>query len=120
MDAVRGGGFRKIVTYGPYRRRFLIGLFVQCIAQSTGVLVINNYQVLLYNGLGLYGYLPLLLYGVYTLWAAFLNWAGSMLVDRFGRVRMLMIGCVCFFFTLAFVFFHRNLLANSGCRSAAP
>ena len=66
----------------------------RCLAQSTGVLVINNYQVLLYNGLGLTGYLPLLLYGIYTLWAAFLNWAGSMFVDRFGRIRMLIIGCV--------------------------
>lgn len=56
--------------------------------------MINNYQVLLYNGLGLTGYLPLLLYGFYTLWAAFLNWAGSMFVDRFGRIRMLIIGCV--------------------------
>lgn len=66
----------------------------RCIAQSTGVLVINNYQVLLYNGLGLTGYLPLLLYGVYTAWAAFLNWVGAMFVDRFGRILMLTVGLV--------------------------
>lgn len=101
-----------------YRKRVFIGLFVQyaplktfstqllktrltlyirCAAQSTGVLVVNNYQVLLYNGLGLYGYLPLLLYAVYTAWAAFLNWAGAMFVDRVGRIRMLIIGLVCAF-----------------------
>ncbi len=95
LDAQRGSGLRMVISYPPYRRRFLIGLYVQCIAQSTGVLVINNYQVLLYNGLGLFGYMPLLLYAIYTLWAAFLNWAGSMIVDRFGRIRMLMAGCVC-------------------------
>lgn len=44
-----------------YRRRIVCGLLVQCAAQSTGVLVVNNYQVLLYNNLGLYGWLPLLL-----------------------------------------------------------
>lgn len=78
------------------RRRFFTGFFVQCIAQSTGVLVINNYQVLLYNGLGLFGSLPLLLYAVYTSWAAFLNWVASMIVDRFGRVRLLTIGIVSY------------------------
>nr|RBQ95942.1 hypothetical protein FVER53263_08489 [Fusarium verticillioides] len=77
-----------------YRNRILIRIFFQCIAQSTGVLVINNYQVLLYNGLGLTGYLPLLLYGVYTAWAAFLNWVGAMFVDKFGRILMLTVGLV--------------------------
>ncbi|EWG48827.1 hypothetical protein FVEG_08489 [Fusarium verticillioides 7600] len=77
-----------------YRKRILIRIFFQCIAQSTGVLVINNYQVLLYNGLGLTGYLPLLLYGVYTAWAAFLNWVGAMFVDKFGRILMLTVGLV--------------------------
>jgi hypothetical protein len=58
------------------------------------VLVINNYQVLLYNSLGLRGSLPLLLYSLYLTWAAFLNWVGSMIVDRVGRVRMLSAGVV--------------------------
>jgi hypothetical protein len=68
--------------------------YIRCLAQSTGVLVINNYQVILYNGLGLKGSLPLLLYGVYTTWAAFLNWLGPQFVDRLGRIRMLSIGMV--------------------------
>ncbi|KAG5744565.1 hypothetical protein H9Q70_012740 [Fusarium xylarioides] len=86
--------FVGIMRKPSYRKRILIGIFVQCIAQSTGVLVINNYQVLLYNGLGLTGYLPLLLYGVYTAWAAFLNWVGAMFVDKFGRILMLTVGLV--------------------------
>ncbi|KAL2785970.1 general substrate transporter [Aspergillus keveii] len=68
------------------RKRFL------CLAQSSGILVISNYQVLLWNNLGLYGYLPLLLYSVYTSWAAFLNWVASRIIDRIGRVRMMVIG----------------------------
>ncbi|KAF5244796.1 hypothetical protein FANTH_7620 [Fusarium anthophilum] len=86
--------FVGIMRKPSYRKRLLIGIFVQCIAQSTGVLVINNYQVLLYNGLGLTGHLPLLLYGVYTAWAAFLNWVGAMFVDKFGRILMLTVGLV--------------------------
>ena len=69
--------------------------FDRCLAQSTGVLVINNYQVILYNGLGLFGYLPLLLYAVYASWAAILNLTGAAIVDRVGRVKMLAIGVVC-------------------------
>lgn len=87
-------GLIAVLRKPSYRKRFLMGLFVQCLAQSTGVLVINNYQVLLYNALGLYGSLPLMLYAVYASWAAFLNWAGAMFVDRFGRIRMLVIGIV--------------------------
>ncbi|KAF7563903.1 hypothetical protein G7046_g210 [Stylonectria norvegica] len=94
LESTEDHSLRSIIKNPNYRKRFLMGFYVQCVAQSTGVLVINNYQVLLYNSLGLYGYLPLLLYAIYTLWAAFLNWTGAMFVDRFGRVRMLVIGCV--------------------------
>ncbi|KAL9563120.1 hypothetical protein ACKAV7_012862 [Fusarium commune] len=93
-ESAKATSFLSIMKNPSYRKRVFIGLFVQCAAQSTGVLVVNNYQVLLYNGLGLYGYLPLLLYAVYTAWAAFLNWAGAMFVDRVGRIRMLIIGLV--------------------------
>ncbi|KAH8595049.1 general substrate transporter [Bisporella sp. PMI_857] len=80
------------------RKRFLTGMFVQCLAQSTGVLVTSNYQILLWNNLGLFGSIPLLLYSLYTSWAAFLNWVSSMIVDRFGRRRLLIfgfVGCTC-------------------------
>lgn len=87
-------GLIAVLKKPTYRKRFLMGLFVQCLAQSTGVLVINNFSVLLYNALGLYGSLPLMLYAIYASWAAFLNWAGAMFVDRFGRIRMLVIGIV--------------------------
>ncbi|KLP03307.1 related to sugar transporter [Fusarium fujikuroi] len=94
LESSEPKSFVGIMRKPSYRKRLLIGIFVQCIAQSTGVLVINNYQVLLYNGLGLTGYLPLLLYGVYTAWAALLNWVGAMFVDKFGRILMLTVGLV--------------------------
>ncbi|KAJ6102373.1 hypothetical protein N7486_004800 [Penicillium sp. IBT 16267x] len=60
---------------------FIVG---RCLAQSTGVLVVNNYPVTLYNTLGFYGSMPLLLYEVYTTGATLLNFSGSLVVDRFG------------------------------------
>lgn len=48
--------------------------------------------------MGLYGSIPLLLYSVYTTWASSLNLFSSLIVDRFGRIRLLLIGfcgCIC-------------------------
>ncbi|KAF2021156.1 general substrate transporter [Aaosphaeria arxii CBS 175.79] len=77
-----------------YRKRLIYGFFVQCIAQSTGVLVVNNYQVLLYNGLGLYNSTPLVLYACYNSWAAFMNWVNSIMLDRWGRIRIMTVGLI--------------------------
>lgn len=62
--------------------------------QSTGCLVINNYQVLLYNGLSLYGSLPLLLYAMWDSWAAFMNFMNSLWLDKIGRIPIMVIGQV--------------------------
>ncbi|CAH0028729.1 unnamed protein product [Clonostachys rhizophaga] len=79
-----------------YRKRLLFGFAVQVIAQSTGVLVVNNYQVLLYKGLGISGSLPLALNGCYNGLAAFMNWINSLIMDRVGRIRIMVIGlCGC-------------------------
>ena len=69
-------------------------MLTQVLAQSTGVLVVNNYQILLYNSLGLYGSVPLLLYAFYDSWAAFLNFVNSLLLDRIGRIKIMSIGLV--------------------------
>lgn len=92
QDAERPLGFVEILKDPSLRKRFLIAIFVMFLGQSTGVLVINNYQVIMYNKLGIHGYMPLLLYAIYASWAAFLNYLGSWIVDRAGRVRMLSIG----------------------------
>lgn len=69
-------------------------LVARCIAQSTGVLVVNNYQILLYNNLGLFGSKPLLLYACYNSWAAFMNWVNAMMLDRWGRIRIMVVGLI--------------------------
>lgn len=111
LDKTKPTTVRSMLMTPSYRWRLLTGFLLQyvsfdeprqtlhtdltrCLCQSTGVLVVNNYQVLLYNNLGLHNSLPLLLYSVYLTWAAFLNWVASMTVDRVGRVRMLTIGIV--------------------------
>jgi hypothetical protein len=56
--------------------------------------VVNNYQVILYSGLGLSGSTPLLLYAFYNSIAAFMNVVASLIIDRIGRVRLMTIGLV--------------------------
>jgi hypothetical protein len=41
------GNLIQLLMHPTYRRRMWYGFFFQCLAQMTGVLVINNYQVLL-------------------------------------------------------------------------
>ncbi|EME82842.1 uncharacterized protein MYCFIDRAFT_97608, partial [Pseudocercospora fijiensis CIRAD86] len=81
-----------IFTKPSTRRRFFTAMFVQFIGQSTGILVTSNYQILLWNNLGVTGWRPLLLFGIYASWATFLNWTATRTIDRFGRVRLLTIG----------------------------
>ncbi|KFZ16138.1 hypothetical protein V501_02371 [Pseudogymnoascus sp. VKM F-4519 (FW-2642)] len=94
LDRLQKRSFIELWKKSSTRKRLLYGIFVQCIAQSTGVMVVNNYQVLLYKGLGLNGWLPLLLYALYDSWAAFMNWVNSMLLDRVGRIKIMTIGLV--------------------------
>jgi hypothetical protein len=54
----------------------------------------NNYQVLLYNGLGLYGSMPLLLYALWDTWAALMNLVNALLLDKLGRIPIMVVGQV--------------------------
>ncbi|KAI8712213.1 MFS domain-containing protein [Fusarium sp. LHS14.1] len=87
-------GWAEAFSRPSYRKRLLYGFFVQCIAQSTGVLVVNNYQILLYDGLGLRGSIALMLYACYNSLAAFMNWVNSLILDRFGRIRIMVVGLI--------------------------
>ncbi|CAG9955462.1 unnamed protein product [Clonostachys rosea f. rosea IK726] len=87
-------GWEEAFTKPSYRKRLFYGFFVQCVAQSTGVLVVNNYQILLYDGLGLRGSISLLLYACYNSLAAFMNWVNSLILDRFGRIRIMVVGLI--------------------------
>lgn len=99
-----------------YRKRLLVGFFVQSLCQCTGVLVVAFYQVWvlalaiipvcvhalsntvlqvsIYNSVGVTGSLPLLLLAVYNGWAASLNGLNAMIIDRVGRIRIMTIGFV--------------------------
>lgn len=67
---------------------------LRAIAQSTGVLVVNNYQVLLYSSLGVYGSTALLLYACYNTLAALMNYVNSIILDRFGRIPIMVVGLI--------------------------
>ncbi|KAI1613535.1 general substrate transporter [Exophiala viscosa] len=75
-----------------YRKRLLFGFLLLGLVQSTGCLVINNYQVLLYNGLNLYGSMPLMLYALWDTWAAIMNFINALLLDRVGRIPVMVVG----------------------------
>lgn len=77
------------------RGRLLRGFLLQFLVQSTGVLVIANYQIILFNNLGVKGSIPIMLIALKTAMASFLNWVNSMLLDRIGRIKILLIGLVC-------------------------
>ncbi|OCT46100.1 hypothetical protein CLCR_00414 [Cladophialophora carrionii] len=85
-------GWILLFTRKSYRKRMLFGFLLLGLVQSTGCLVINNYQVLLYNGLSLYGSMPLLLYAVWDTWAAFMNLVNALLLDKVGRIPIMVIG----------------------------
>lgn len=44
--------------------------------------------------MGLYGALPLLLYACFDTWASVANFVNSLILDRFGRIRIMAIGVV--------------------------
>lgn len=83
-----------LFTTPSYRKRLMLGFGTQLIAQSTGCLVVNNYQVILYKSLDITGSLPLLLNGVYNTQAACMNLVNSLLLDRIGRIKVMLIAVV--------------------------
>jgi len=87
-----GGGIRQIFTKPSYRKRFAIGFFTQIAAESTGSMVVYNYMVVMYQQLGLSGGLVLILGALYVTVAASCNFVASLLMDRVGRVRLLLWG----------------------------
>ncbi|KIX06601.1 uncharacterized protein Z518_04577 [Rhinocladiella mackenziei CBS 650.93] len=81
-----------LFTKPSYRKRMFCAFLVMFGSESTGILVIYNYSVLLYQGLGFTGSLPLILAGAYVTVACCGNFINSLLIDRVGRVRLLVIG----------------------------
>ena len=57
--------------------------------QNTGVLVINNYNTLLYDSLGLTASQALIVGAAYNTWAWIANCSGAVVSDRLGRRRII-------------------------------
>ncbi|KAF2092538.1 sugar transporter family protein [Rhizodiscina lignyota] len=85
-------GYWGILTTKSYRHRAFLACFVQFAAQSAAALTISSYSVLIYNELGLTGWVPLLLYACYTLIGALGNVIAVFVIDKIGRRPSLLIG----------------------------
>jgi hypothetical protein len=85
FEASNPTGYWAILTNKSYRKGAFLSCFVQLAANSTGALVINYYSVIIYGNLGLTGYLPLLMYCIYTLIGALGNLFSLLTVDKTGR-----------------------------------
>jgi MFS family permease len=57
--------------------------------QNTGILVINGYNALLYQSLGLNNTQALIVSAAYNTFAMIANFIGATLSDRFGRRKLL-------------------------------
>jgi hypothetical protein len=77
-----------------FLKRLGLGFLVQFGNQCTGALVINNYNTILFSGLGITGGMPLLLLGFFNLVTVPGNLFNGLFVDRFGRRRFVMTGCI--------------------------
>ncbi|OAP59202.1 hypothetical protein AYL99_06500 [Fonsecaea erecta] len=85
----------QIMKVPTYRKRIFYGFWLQCTTQSTGVLVLTNYmgfcvdQIIELQVLGITGAKALILLASYNTLAAITNGINSLIVDRVGRIKML-------------------------------
>ncbi|KAK0392586.1 hypothetical protein NLU13_2081 [Sarocladium strictum] len=92
LERTNPGGYWAILTTPSYRKRAFLSCYVQFAANSTGGLVINYYSIVIYGNLGLTGYMPLLLYALYTLVGAVGNLGSLLTLDWTGRRFALITG----------------------------
>jgi len=74
------------------RKRALFAFFFMFGNMFTGILVVTNYGILLYEAIGLSGFMPLLLSGIYVLITFPCNVFTALYVDTIGRRTLLLIG----------------------------
>ncbi|GAQ12315.1 probable metabolite transport protein CsbC [Aspergillus lentulus] len=93
-DKELGYGYMKMFTRPSWRRRSLLAMFLMFAVQSTGVLGITNFLILIFQNLGMEHSMPLVLYGVYA--SAGVVWVtiGMLICDRIGRRKLLLTGFI--------------------------
>ncbi|KIW84807.1 hypothetical protein Z517_00195 [Fonsecaea pedrosoi CBS 271.37] len=97
LEKLRGaGGYKELFTGWPNRKRLLLGFFTVFGGQCTATIVINNYGVILYTALGYVAPTTLAFTAGWVTVGVGGNALSALIVDRVGRVRLLIIGfCGC-------------------------
>lgn len=85
-------GAFEIFATAPNRRRAYVGFTLMFGNELTGVLIIANYGVLLYESLGLSTFMPLLLSALWVTLSFPGNVFTALFIDRIGRRRFMLIG----------------------------
>lgn len=94
----------QIMRKPSYRRRMLLGCFIQGGQQICGISAINYYQTIMYRSLGIDGRLVLALAGVWGLVGPFANIVCLMfIIDRVRRRTLLMTGSLLMAIDIAIV-----------------
>ncbi|KAJ0423083.1 general substrate transporter [Aspergillus carlsbadensis] len=93
-DKELGYGYVKMFTRPSWRRRTLLVMFLMFAVQSTGVLGITNFLILIFQRLGHKGVMPLVLYGIYASAGAVWVVLGMLICDRVGRRKLLLAGFI--------------------------
>jgi hypothetical protein len=90
LDRVKGSGsYKELFTNPANRKRVTIGFLLLFGAQCTATIVIANYGVILYTGLGYTAPTTLAFTAGWVTVAAAGNTISALFVDRVGRVRFL-------------------------------
>ncbi|KAH6974567.1 MFS transporter [Ilyonectria sp. MPI-CAGE-AT-0026] len=79
-------------TDKPLRKRCILGWLTFAAGQGTATLVINNYGPMLYSRLGFNPIQQLLIQSGWISVCPFANFVNSLIIDRVGRVKLLMFG----------------------------
>ncbi|KAL6252541.1 hypothetical protein RBB50_000260 [Rhinocladiella similis] len=99
-----------------YRKRLVIAAFVSFFGQSTGVLVLNNYGPTIYAALGYDTKKQLDFQAGWVTMGVVANMVGALIVDKFGRRPLLMLGfggsCVCLILEAVMVAVYGGQTAN--------
>ncbi|KAJ9609817.1 hypothetical protein H2200_006146 [Cladophialophora chaetospira] len=92
FDKEQKAGYIEMFRNPSWRKRSLLTIFIQFAAQSTGILGIANFLILIFSSLGMSGVMPLLLYAIYTTIGTTCVAIAIFTVDRVGRRTMFLIG----------------------------